>query len=167
MANDHLEKELQAVRTIVEVLDPLDEDSRSFVLDTVFRKLNITKPAPSTSQETGAYSGKQKKPTEQPLSVVHIKELKREKNPRSAVEMVTLAAYWQMYRAPNDNRSDTIDAKQAETCFRLASYKLPVNIHDTLHNAKKAGYLDSSSRGTYKLNAIGYNLIEHTLPRGQ
>jgi hypothetical protein len=33
-----------------------------------------------------------------------------------------------------------------------------------LPDAKGSGYFDSAARGEYKLNAVGYNLIAHSLP---
>jgi hypothetical protein len=33
-----------------------------------------------------------------------------------------------------------------------------------LIDAKASGYFESASRGEYKLNAVGYNLVAHNLP---
>jgi hypothetical protein len=35
-----------------------------------------------------------------------------------------------------------------------------------LPNAEGAGYFDSLGGGEYRLNAIGYNLVNHSMPRG-
>ena len=36
----------------------------------------------------------------------------------------------------------------------------------TLPNAKSAGYFDAVGNGEYKLNAVGHNLVVHSMPRG-
>jgi hypothetical protein len=43
---------------------------------------------------------------------------------------------------------------------------LPEQIRVTLPNAKAAGYFDAAGEGEYKLNAVGHNLVVHSMPRG-
>jgi len=53
-----------------------------------------------------------------------------------------------------------------ETYFKIASFPLPQQLRMTLPNAKNAGYFDLAGDGEYKLNAVGHNLVAHSMPRG-
>jgi hypothetical protein len=50
-----------------------------------------------------------------------------------------------------------------QDAFRLARRPLPARTSFTLTNARNAGYLDSAGEGQFRLNAVGYNLVEHAL----
>ena len=86
-----------------------------------------------------------------------------EKRPSSDVEAAATAAYYHRYLAPDDQRRETIDSALLQDAFRLARRPLPPNLRYTLQNARNAGYLDSAGSGEFKLNAVGYNLVEHAL----
>ncbi|MBA2432556.1 MAG: hypothetical protein H0V56_10655 [Chthoniobacterales bacterium] len=96
---------------------------------------------------------------------VHIKALKDEKQPKSAIEMAVVVAYYLSHLAPLADRKETITLKDLETQFKIAGFKLPKKPQFTLTNTKNAGYLDSLGAGAYKLNPVGYNLVVHSLPR--
>jgi hypothetical protein len=85
------------------------------------------------------------------------------KKPSSDVEAATAAAYFYTYAAPEKDRRETIDAALLQDAFRLARRPLPSRTIFTLNNARNAGYLDSAGEGQFKLNAVGYNLVEHAL----
>lgn len=95
---------------------------------------------------------------------VDIRTFFSEKRPSSDVEAAAAAAYFHQYVAPPDQRKETIDAELLQEAFRLAKWPLPKRTVYTLVNARNAGYLDSLGEGgQYKLNPVGYNLVEHTL----
>ena len=85
------------------------------------------------------------------------------KKPSSDVEAAAAAAYFYTYAAPEKDRRETIDAGLLQDAFRLAKHPLPARTIFTLNNARNAGYLDSAGEGQYRLNAVGYNLVEHAL----
>ena len=85
---------------------------------------------------------------------------------RSANEMATLVAYYLANAVPKANRKDRITAKDIETYFKIAEFPL-TKTQFTLPNAKAAGYLDAFGNGEYKLNAVGHNLVVHSMPRGE
>ena len=80
--------------------------------------------------------------------------------------MAALVAYYLANVAPKTDRKDRITAKDIETYFKIAEFPLPGKTQFTLPNAKAAGYLDAVGNGEYKLNAVGYNLVVHSMPRG-
>ena len=100
-----------------------------------------------------------------PPKDIDIKTLKEEKEPRGANEMACLVAHYLQELAPVDERKETITMEDLKKYFKQAKFKLPTAIRQTLVNAKNAGYFDSAGSGSYKLNAVGYNLVVHTLPR--
>ncbi len=169
MSND-IEKETEAIRVIVKVLEPLDHRARRSVLGYVIRRLDI--PMSTTralTQTLKAVLGPEEPPGPAPESSgpVDIKDLVREKNPRSAIEMTALIAYYLSHRAPEAERKTTITAKDVETYFKIVGFRFPTLPEYALPNTKVAGYLDAAGEGEYKLNPVGYDLVVHALPKKQ
>ena len=78
--------------------------------------------------------------------------------------MATLIAYYLSHKAPQKDRTQTVNTKNIETYLRLVDlnyYEAPIYAR----NAKKAGYLDSVGDGNFKLNPVGYNLVVHNMPK--
>jgi len=98
--------------------------------------------------------------------VTDIKTLKGEKQHKGAIEMACVVAHYLEELAPKGERKETISTADLRKYFKDAKFKLPA-IQYVLPNAKKAGYFDSVGGGEYKLNAVGYNLVVHTLPRNK
>jgi hypothetical protein len=97
-------------------------------------------------------------------SSTDIRSFFEEKQPSSDIEAAAAAAYYNQYLAPEASRRDTIDSAALQEAFRLAKRPLPARTIYTLTNARNAGYLDSVGEGgQFRLNAVGYNLVEHGL----
>ena len=164
-----LDKAIDAIRAVLAALQPLEPAARESVLDYVFKRLDISAPRPKSPETLPQYPPLPQPPENpvQPSSPleVHIKQLKEEKQPKSAIEMAALVAYYLSHLAPEGERKKTISAKDLETYFKIAEFRLPSQLAFTLPNAKKAGYLDSAGTGEYKLNPVGYNLVVHSMPR--
>lgn len=94
---------------------------------------------------------------------VDIRTFFQEKSPSSDVEATAVAAYYYQYLASPPHKRDTVDAESLQEAFRLARWPLPKRTIFTLANARNAGYLDSIGDGQYRLNPVGYNLVEHTI----
>jgi hypothetical protein len=91
-----------------------------------------------------------------------------EKQPSSDIEAAATAAYYYQYLAPEGDRREGIDSASLQEALRLAKRPLPAKTYFTLMNAKNAGYLDSACEGgQFRLNPVGYNLVEHTLGPSQ
>lgn len=78
--------------------------------------------------------------------------------------MACLVAYYLQEVAPEGERKDFINSADLEKYFKQANFKLPQRVQQVLPEAKSSGYFDSAGRGEYKLNAVGYNLVAHSLP---
>lgn len=162
-----VDQEVEAIKALLTALEPLSPDSRRAAVDYVTRRLGIpwTPAAGAEALLTGG-AGTSPPPREAPApGTVHIKALKEQKKPKSAQEMAALVAYYLSHLVPTAERKQTVNAKDIETYFKIADFRLPEQPRFTLPNTKKAGYLDAAGAGDYKLNPVGYNLIVHSLPR--
>jgi hypothetical protein len=164
---EHIDKEIEAIKAVLHALEPLPAEVRANVLGYVLQRLQIVL-APSTqassSDASGATTGAAGTGGEQQALPNHIKALKEQKKPRSANEMAALVAYFLANAAPTAERKDKLTAKDIETYFKIAEFPL-TKTQFTLPNAKAAGYLDAVGDGEYKLNAVGHNLVVHSMPR--
>jgi hypothetical protein len=162
MAKDDLE--LKAIKTIIDSLKPLDETGRSRVLEYVLKRLDMTafqsEPTAVVAEGGtggGVFSGG---------PVKDIRSFTAEKQPRSANEMVALIAYYLSDLAPATEASQTVNVEMVRKYFKQAGFPMPRVLKSALTNAAAAGYLESVSRGEYRLNSVGHNLVVHGLPRG-
>lgn len=157
------DKELQAIGSIMGVLTPLDEGERSRVLEYVLKRLEmatIRTPASSPREISNAATT-----SGTTWTVKDIRTLTAEKQPRSANEMVALVAYYLSELAPEGERSDVVNLDMIRRYFKMAGFPLPSVLRNVLPNVSAAGYLENVSRGEYRLNPVGYNLVVHGLPR--
>lgn len=157
------DRELKAISTILQALEGLDGESIQRVLDYVFGRLSITaqrhvKTAspilPQSISSEPSFGRRQS-----------IRDLKEEKHPESSNQMAALVAYYLSEISDETERKEAVNASDLERYFKQASFKLPKSLPQTLPNATAAGYFDSVGNGLYKLNAVGYNLVAHGLPR--
>ncbi|SRR6266581_6970400 len=157
------DKELEAISGIISFLTPLDDAERSRVLEYVLKRLQmatVRAPASSPRQaDESAPAGAKSR------AIMDIRSLTAEKQPRSANEMVALVAYYLSELAPLDERSDILNLDTIKRYFKIAGFPLPSVLRNVLPNAAAAGYLENVSRGEYRLNPVGYNLVVHGLPR--
>lgn len=157
------DKELDAIGSIIGVLSPLDQGERSRVLEYVLKRLEMAtiRTSATNPRETTALST----PESTTRANTDIRSLTAEKQPRSVNEMVALVAYYLSELAPKQDRSDVVTPETIRRYFKMAGFPLPSVLRNVLPNASAAGYLENVSRGEYRLNPVGYNLIVHSLPR--
>lgn len=158
------DRELTAISSILHALEGLDGESIQRVLDYVFDRLSIGAPrhikattTVTSHSATSAESSHLRRPS--------IRDLKEEKRPESSNQMAALVAYYLTEIADDSERKDAVNTADLEKYFKQANFKLPKSLPQTLSNAAAAGYFDSAGSGLYKLNAVGYNLVAHGLPR--
>jgi len=161
-----VESELKAIRVILGALTPLGDDARSSVISYVFSRLGISVGQPVEAPYSSS-PVREAIPIEpaQRRGLIDIRTLKEEKQPSSAREMAVLVAFYLSELAPAGERKTEISADDIRQYFKQAAFKLPAAPEMTLVHTRNAGYFDpGSARGLYKLNAVGYNLIAHSLP---
>ena len=155
------DKELVAIGSIIKLLEPLNEGERGRVLEYVLKRLEmatVSAPPRAVSEAIAAST-----PSSRPIA--DIRSLTAEKQPRSANEMVALIAYYLSEHAAPNERVDTVNLDLIRRYFKMAAFPLPSVLRNVLPNAAAAGYLENVSRGEYRLNPVGYNLVVHGLPR--
>jgi len=169
MPEKDIDQEIEAIRTISSVLQSLDDLGKQRVIDYVVKRFGIMAgQAMQSVQPPSILKSAQDLLAETSLSeITHIRHLKELKKPKTAIEMAALVAYYLSDLAPQNERKSTVTTKDMETYFKIASYRLPTALQQLLGNAKNAGYFDLVGAGEYKLNAVGYNLVVHNLPRGE
>lgn len=170
--SDKIDKEIEAIKTILKSLEELEDDVRKNVLDYVLKriKFDIAGFVPEGQNRNFMPNLGDEKPFTSSLedsNEIHIKQFKESKNPKSAIEMATIVAYHLQYNVGAAERKEKVGSSDLETWFRIADYPLPKgDMKFLLVNTKNAGYFDSVGSGEYKLNAVGYNLVKHNLPKG-
>jgi len=170
MSDQELDSELQAIAALLTALEPLSHDAQVNVMTYVLKRLGIdfsvlNLRSAVRADIAAAHSASFDTDT---VGVIDIRSFKEEKQPKTASEMVAVAAYYIAHLAPPDERRDYIVADDIRRCFLQAVFPLPsAPPHMTLVNAKNAGYLDARERGQYRLNPVGYNLVTNKLPPTQ
>lgn len=167
----------QAIDQILEALEGLDPASQRTVLNTITTHLGIA-PVASSQTTPAIYKAEPRAdntrddikvnvaPSETIAKRIDIRTLKEQKKPESANQMACLVGYYLQELAAEEERSETFSSADLEKYFKQAGYPLPNDLGQVLRDSKRAGYLEAPSRGLYKLNAVGYNLVAHKLPRG-
>jgi hypothetical protein len=155
--------ELAAISSILQALNDLDGESIQRVLDYVFGRLSIAPPR-HVKAVTTVTSAAATSPDSSLVRRASIRDLKEEKKPESSNQMAALVAYYLSESADNSERKEAVNTADLEKYFKQAGFKLPKSLPQTLPNATAAGYFDPTGNG---LNAVGYNLVAHGLPRAQ
>lgn len=166
----------QAIDKIVEALEPLDPDARRTAVQAACSHLGVTlgdvgggnagrlpqeQAAPPPPQTPSPPAG----PATPARPATDIRALKEQKQPSSSTQMACIVAYYLQELAPPAERKDTIRTSDLEKYFKQAGYRLPRVLDQVLIDAKASGYFESVSRGEYRLNTVGYNLVVHNLPK--
>jgi len=166
-----VDTEIEAIKTLLNTLTPLSPDARQAVIEYVLKRLDLPlsrviagMPA-SRASLVDRIDAALEPARSEPDKAIHLKDLKEQKKPKSAIEMAVLVAYYLSHVVPPKERKDAISTADVEMYFKIGGYKLPSAPEFTLPNAKNAGYLDTVGRGEYRLNPVGYNLVVHSLPR--
>lgn len=165
----------QAIDQIVTALEALDPKTRQTAVDAACSHLGLqtvkdTPSAPSPSPPSTLTQPLHASPpphSHTTATRVDIRTLKQEKNPGSVKQMACLVAYYLQELAPEGEKKETVSTADLEKYFKQAGFKLPKALDQVLRDAKSSGYFESAGRGEYKLNAVGYNLVVHGLPKSK
>jgi hypothetical protein len=159
--------EIRALQVVIDALEPLDDEARGRVLEYTLKRLGMrdlstSSAAATPPQQEEPVAATSSQPSSQPAD---IRSLREAKQPKSAVEMAAVVAYYLSEGASAEERRDSVTTADIEKYFKQAQYRLPQRMDMTLHNGVAAGYFDRTGRGEFRLNPVGFNLVTHTLPR--
>ncbi len=101
---------------------------------------------------------------EPPARTTNIKSFVESKSPKSDMQFAAVVAYYYRFEAPIDQRVESISKETLQDAARLANRPRLASPAQTLLNAKGQGYLDTVSRGQYRINSVGENLVAMALP---
>ena len=169
--------DLEAVRSLVETLQPFKLEERERILRWTREKLKMspatsdtlahdaTAPTPASSQRHAA------PPILPPVAAAanpapatNIKAFVNEKGPKSDVHFAVTVAYFYQFIAPLSERKDSITKQDIVNACRMVPRKQPKRVDQLLVNTYHGGFFDRGETGHYKLNAVGENLVAMTLP---
>lgn len=163
--------DFQAVRTLVETLEPFATEDRERILRWAREKLGMTGAAllaPITSSVGHGPAGAQSPPSPDTGSGRGSRDIKsfiQDKSPKSDRQLAAAVAYYYAFEAPPGGRKQSINSQDLIDACRKAGIRRPTNPGQTLRNSAHAGYLDKATdAGHYKLNAVGENLVAMVLP---
>ena len=153
-------------RQIAELLAPFNDADRGRILRWACEKLNMVSIAEIQPSRTPSESSQEQVISNRTAQIMDIKTFIKTKNPPSDRQLAAVVAYYYAFEAPQAERKDAINSTDLIDACRLAGVRRPKAPRQTLVNAVSSGFLDRSSVGHYKLNAIGENLVAMTLPKG-
>jgi len=159
------DRELAAMAAILSALNGLDGESIQRVFDYVVGRLSLNARLTSSAPSIHVSGSSSPVPEQVRSRRASIRDLKEEKQPESANQMAALVAYYLSEIVEGDESKPTINTGDLEKYFKQAGFRLPKAMPSALTNAERAGYFDAAGNGQYRLNAVGYNLIAHGLPR--
>ena len=166
-----------AIDQVLSALESFDDRSQRTILTTVCSVLGIKLEAlvpPASPPAAAPVTPHQLRPVDTPpvAPSAHapkharpdIRSLKDEKQPKTAIQMACVVAYFLTELAQGEEKKESINSDDIEKYFKQAGYKLPSRVTQLLIDTKAAGYFDSAGKAQYKLNSVGYNLVAHSMP---
>ena len=167
---EKMKDDLEAVRKLVETLEPFSNEERERIVRWAIEKLGmqtvstsivppITTPQRGLTQSTITQVG---------VATTDLKTFVAEKQPKSDVHFAATVAYFYTYEAPPEKRKESINKEDLAEAVRYVKWRQGLrNPGQTLINAYTSGILDKTAeRGEYKLNMVGTNLVAVILPSG-
>lgn len=163
--------DLEALRSVVTALEPFDARDRERIVRWASEKLSIAVPtgASPVRAEPQATTPATTPPAAAPVQPSSKRDLRTfiaEKAPASDTHFATAVAYYYQFEAPESERKNAITASDLTEACRLADRTRLQNPGQTLRNTLQAGFLDRAEPGTFKINAVGENLVAMALPAG-
>lgn len=166
--------DLEAVRTIIQVLESFDSKDRERIIRWAREKLGMSAVTgqPSTMP---IVSAQPEQTTITPPAVIadgsavkDIKSFISEKRPKNDKQLAAAVAYYYHFVAPEGQQKEIITSEDILDACRKADCKRLTNPGQTLRNAFQSGLLDrAGEQGQFRLNAVGENLIAMVLPEGE
>jgi hypothetical protein len=158
--------DLEAVRSVADTLQPFANDDRERIIRWAREKLGMTAGVAPTVQPRIDFGGES---TREPTAAgnqgaVDIKKFVTDKAPRSDVHFAATVAYYHQFKAPENQRKDSITREDLVDACRQVDRKRPKVPAQVLVNAYHDGLFDRGGKGHYKLNSVGENLVAMALP---
>ena len=153
--------DLDALRTVIDALEPFDRSDKERIIRWAIEKLGIDGPKFLTSPQNISIGGQAPPPVGG--TGPDIKSFIASKAPQSDNHLAAVVAYYYKFEAPV--KKESITKEDILNACRLAGTARPKRPQQTLVNAHQIGLLDKGSdKGSYEINSVGENLVAVTLP---
>jgi hypothetical protein len=162
--------DLDAIKTIIQTLEPFETKDRERIIRWACEKLGII-------QQTVIQASPQKEVIIESRGIqthqhgTHhgqakdIKTFLTEKNPKSNNQLAAAVAYYHMFEAPDGQKKNSITKEDLQSACRLGGLQRLTRPEMTLVNAHHVGLLDKGAEnGAYTINSVGENLVAMTMP---
>jgi hypothetical protein len=148
--------EFDAARQVVEALKGLKPEEQQRAMRYAQERLGFASPpAPPPGDPSTRLTGSD------------IATFIKAKNPSNDVQFAAAVAYYYAFDAPANLKKAEISGEDLQEAARLTSRKRLDRPITTLHNTVGRGYIDKgSTRGTFRINTVGENLVAMSLPTG-
>ncbi len=157
--------DLEAVRVLVETLQPFTSDDRERIIRWAREKLGMVAPIGTPTIESNpATAAAKQAATPDEVAPTDIKKFVAEKAPKSDVHFAATVAYYHQFLAPVGQRKDSITKQDLVEACRQVDRTRPKVPAQVLVNAYHDGIFDRGGTGHYKLNSVGENLVAMALP---
>lgn len=158
--------DLEAVRSVADTLQPFANDDRERIIRWAREKLGMTASvAPAVPPRIDLGGDAPRDTTVAGIqSAVDIKKFVTDKAPRSDVHFAATVAYYHQFKAPENQRKDSITKEDLVEACRQVDRKRSKVPAQVLVNAYHDGLFDRGGKGHYKLNSVGENLVAMALP---
>lgn len=181
------DSEIKALGVVDKELEPLDPGARKRILRWAWEKYGAQKGAVADSAleeadtrrvpgKAGAAKkkkGKGRRAKSRPTIVKDLNlfpkgkqsfiDFAAAKQPADNQEKCAVAVYYLKQKLSRD----IIDVNHVYTCFKVASWRTPADLENTLAlTAFRKRWLDTSNLSNITLTTLGENFVEHDLPRG-
>jgi hypothetical protein len=163
--------DLEAVRSLVDTLQPFASDDRERIVRWAREKLGMTPSSSATPTASVRVPGVSLAEAGQShpsvgAGATDIRTFVAERAPRSDTHFAATVAYYYQFRAPEALRKPSIGKDDLIDACRKVDRKRPAKPAQVLVNAYHEGILDRAEKGQYKLNSVGENLVAMVLPGG-
>lgn len=167
--------DLEAVRALVQTLEPFKNEERIRIIRWASEKLGIpgghisqtTTVQPHVGGGSAASAIQVATGAQKSFHSTDIKTFVANKAPQSDRHLAAVIAYYYTFEAPENERKEAIGSDELIDACRKAGVHRPKNPGQTLRNACFAGFIDKATdRGKYKINSVGENLVAMVLPGG-
>jgi len=160
----------ECIDSLIEALKDIDHAAREIAIKAACEHLDIPLSVGVPKEvdlSAPGIAGRQQQSTQptKAVRIIDLRTLREQKSPKGAVEMACIVAYYLQQYAQDAEKKSEMTARDIDKYFRQAGFRLPKVTGQVLVDGKAAGYFDPIGKGKYKLNAVGYNLVVHSLPR--
>jgi len=158
--------DLEAVRVLVDTLEPFDPMDRERIVRWAREKLGMSTVSASIRAGVSSRGTDQVESAQSTPAVSDIKTFINQKEPRSDNHLAAVVAYYHQFQAPSSELKEAITKEDLIDACRRADRKRPARPAQVLVNSYHAGLFDKADRAHYRLNSVGENLVAMVLPEG-